>query len=149
MNRSTLTRRTKNKKARRIARGGVRGQHTVGRGMKGQKSRAGSKKRPEWRDIIKKLPKLRGRGKNSNKSIQSPYIPVNVATLEAAFDNGAEVNPTTLIAQGLVQHRGKKMPKVKILSRGDLTKKLTVSKVAVSALAAEKITKAGGSVIAQ
>lgn len=43
---------------------------TSGRGTKGQNARAGAKKRPEIRDTIKRFPKLRGRGKNSLKSIQ-------------------------------------------------------------------------------
>lgn len=65
----TLKRKTKNKKARQHGRGGTRGK-TAGRGTKGQNARAGRKKRPEIRDTIKKLPKLRGRGVNSNKSFQ-------------------------------------------------------------------------------
>ena len=59
-----------NKKRMIVARGGKRGK-TSGRGGKGQTARAGNKRRPEWRDIIKRLPKLRGRGKNSNKSIKT------------------------------------------------------------------------------
>ena len=65
----TLKRKTKNKKARQVGRGGTRGK-TSGRGTKGQNARAGRKKRPELRDFIKRFPKLRGRGKNSLKSIQ-------------------------------------------------------------------------------
>ena len=66
----TLKRKTKNKKARQVGRGGTRGK-TSGRGTKGQNARAGRKKRPELRDIIKRVPKLRGRGKSSLKSLQS------------------------------------------------------------------------------
>jgi len=65
----TLKRKTQNKKARQHGRGGTRGK-TSGRGTKGQNARAGRKKRPEIRDTIKKLPKLRGRGKSSLKSFQ-------------------------------------------------------------------------------
>ena len=65
-----LKRKTKNKQARQVGRGGARGK-TSGRGTKGQNARAGHKKRPELRDIIKKIPKLRGRGKSSLKSIRS------------------------------------------------------------------------------
>ncbi|MEX0919174.1 MAG: hypothetical protein WDZ64_00290 [Parcubacteria group bacterium] len=65
----TLKRKTKNKKARQHGRGGTRGK-TAGRGTKGQNARAGRKKRPEMRDAIKKLPKLRGRGVSSLKSFQ-------------------------------------------------------------------------------
>ena len=52
-----------------MGRGGTRGK-TAGRGTKGQNARAGRKKRPELRDIIKRIPKLRGRGKSSLKSFQ-------------------------------------------------------------------------------
>ena len=65
----TLKRKTKNKKGKTVGRGGTRGK-TSGRGTKGQNARAGRKKRPELRDFIKRVPKLRGRGKNSNKSRQ-------------------------------------------------------------------------------
>lgn len=66
----SLKRRTKNKKARQVGRGGTRGK-TAGRGTKGQNARAGRKKRPELRDIIKRIPKLRGRGVSSLKSFQT------------------------------------------------------------------------------
>jgi len=65
-----LKRKTPNKKSRQVGRGGTRGK-TAGRGTKGQNARAGRKKRPEMRDIIKRFPKLRGRGVNSLKSIQT------------------------------------------------------------------------------
>lgn len=65
----TLQARTKRKHARRVGRGGKRGK-TSGRGTKGQNARAGRKKRPELREIIKHVPKLRGRGKSSLKSFR-------------------------------------------------------------------------------
>jgi large subunit ribosomal protein L15 len=65
----TLKPKTERKKPKQVGRGGTRGK-TSGRGTKGQNARAGHKKRPELRDFIKRFPKLRGRGKNSNKSIQ-------------------------------------------------------------------------------
>ena len=63
----SLKRKTPNKKSKQVGRGGTRGK-TSGRGTKGQNARAGRKKRPELRDFIKRVPKLRGRGKNSLKS---------------------------------------------------------------------------------
>lgn len=66
----TLKRKTKNIKSKQVGRGGTRGK-TSGRGTKGQNARAGHKNRPELRDFIKRVPKLRGRGKNSNKSFQT------------------------------------------------------------------------------
>lgn len=64
-----LTSKTKRKRSRQVGRGGTRGK-TSGRGTKGQNARAGRKKRPELRDIIKRIPKLRGRGRSSLKSFQ-------------------------------------------------------------------------------
>lgn len=62
-----IKRKTPNKKSKQVGRGGTRGK-TSGRGTKGQNARAGRKKRPELRDFIKRVPKLRGRGKSSLKS---------------------------------------------------------------------------------
>jgi len=66
----TLKRKTPNHKSKQVGRGGTRGK-TAGRGTKGQNARAGRKKRPEIRDVIKRVPKLRGRGKSSLKSRQT------------------------------------------------------------------------------
>ena len=68
----TLKRNHPNKKTKQIGRGGTRGK-TAGRGTKGQNARAGHKKRPEIRDFIKRIPKLRGRGKNINTSINANF----------------------------------------------------------------------------
>ncbi len=61
-----LKRQHKNKKDRMVGRGGKHAK-TSGRGGKGQTARAGNKRRPELRDIIKKLPKLRGYRFNSHR----------------------------------------------------------------------------------
>ncbi len=65
-----LKRTHKNKGDRQVGRGGRRGK-TAGRGGKGQTARSGNKRRPELRDIIKRLPKNRG---YQFKSIQKDYI---------------------------------------------------------------------------
>jgi len=135
----------KNKKARQVGRGGTRGK-TAGRGTKGQKARAGHKMRPEMRDIIKRLPKLRGRGKNSNKSINLKAVVVNLARLEVVFKAGETVSPKTLLSQKVISLTKGKTPSVKILATGELTKKLTIENCAVSGAAREKITKLGGEV---
>src|SRR3954468_19860712 len=107
----------KNRKRMIVARGGKRGK-TSGRGGKGQSARAGNKRRPEWRDIIKKLPKLRGRGKNSNKTVvtnvQKPEV-VNLRALEAAFAANEAVTPATMIEKGIVSTWSGKIPRIKIL----------------------------------
>jgi large subunit ribosomal protein L15 len=138
-----IVRKNKNKKRMIVARGGHRGK-TAGRGTKGQKARAGHKIRPEIRDLIKRIPKLRGRGKNSNLSIHERPIALNIDALELVFSAGETVSRTSLMEHGLISMRNGKIPDVKILGNGDLTKKLTVKGLAVSASAKEKIEKAGG-----
>ncbi len=75
-----LIAKTKRKYARQVGRGGTRGK-TAGRGTKGQNARAGRKKRPELRDIIKRIPKLRGRGKSSLKSFKPKARGTELKTL--------------------------------------------------------------------
>ena len=136
------------KTAKRIGRGGKRGK-TSGKGHKGQKARAGNSMRPEMRDIIKKLPKLRGHGKNRARTVnaekQQPVV-VNVSALEASFEAGATVTPKTLVVAGVVSASAKRAPMVKILGNGELKKKLTIENCQVSQSAKTKIEAAGGSV---
>jgi len=141
-----LVPRTKNKKTELVGRGGKRGK-TSGRGAKGQNSRAGRKKRPEIRDFIKRLPKLRGRGVNQNKVFAVKAVAVNLKELEA-FKAGSVVSPATLVEKNIIKLFKGKIPKVKILATGDITQKLSFEKVEVSAEAKAKIEKAGGSVAA-
>lgn len=132
----------------RVGRGGRRGK-TAGRGTKGQNARAGHKKRPEMRDIIKKLPKRRGYGKNRGRTVvgsRPAAAAISLSRLDKAFDTGATVTPKALMAAGLVGGRGFKFPAIKIVSVGSLSKKLTVSGCGVSATARAAIEKAGGSV---
>lgn len=140
-----LKRKNPNKKKKVIGRGGLRGK-TSGRGHKGQKQHGGHGIRSELRDQIKKIPKLRGRGKNSNKSIALDNMPINVATIEAHFAAGETVSPTSLREKGLIKGARARKADVKILGNGDLSKKVNVEGCLVSASAAEKISKAGGSV---
>jgi len=140
-----LQRATPNKRIKRVGRGGSRGK-TSGRGTKGQKARAGHSIRPDVREQLKKLPKLRGRGKNSNKTIQKDAAAVNVSALERFFMAGESVTPAIIIERGLVRGRRGKQPVVKILGDGNLSKKLTITGCTVSATAKAKIEAAGGSV---
>ncbi|MEY2664427.1 MAG: hypothetical protein RIT04_235 [Candidatus Parcubacteria bacterium] len=136
---------TKNKKVMIVGRGGKRGK-TSGRGGKGQTARAGNKRRPELRDFIKRLPKLRGRGINPEKSFAiRPFI-VNLGTIEGAFDKGATITPATLLEKGLVEKISGRVPTVKILGAGEISKAFKVSGCLVSGGAKEMIEKAGGSV---
>jgi large subunit ribosomal protein L15 len=128
-----------------VARGGKRGK-TSGRGGKGQSARAGNKRRPEWRDIIKKLPKLRGRGVNQNKPVNDARFVVNLSTLEAAFSANENVTPAIMVEKGIVLTLSGRTPTVKILGDGEVTKALKVAGCAMSDSAKVKIEKAGGSV---
>lgn len=145
----TLTAKTKRVTSARVGRGGKRGK-TSGRGTKGQNARAGHKKRPEMRDLLKKLPKRRGYGKNRSRTVrtdQHPYIAVNLSSLDAHFEAGATVTPATLNKAGLVGSRAGRILPVKILGTGTLTKALAVSNCAASATAKAAIEKAGGSLL--
>jgi large subunit ribosomal protein L15 len=132
-----------NKKRMTVARGGKRGK-TSGRGGKGQSARAGNKRRPEWRDIIKRLPKLRGRGVNQHKPVSDAFKAINVGLIEAVFGAGDAVTPTTLLEKGVIVTLSGVIPAVKILGDGEITKAVNVSGCAYSGSAKEKIEKAGG-----
>lgn len=134
------------KKAKLVARGGKRGK-TAGKGGKGQTARAGHHVRPAMRDIIKKLPKLRGHGKNRSESVfyRGPEAVVNVHALNV-FGKGDTVNLTTLVEKGLIKAILGKVPTVKILGTGDVSVALTVTGCTVSASAQAKIEKAGGTI---
>lgn len=138
--------RTSLRKELRVGRGGKRGK-TSGRGTKGQNARAGRKKRPEMRDIIKKLPKRRGYGKNRGRSVDGTRpdaVVISLDRLEKLFENGAEVTSKTLAHMHAISKRA--MPPVKIVGTGSLSKKLSVKGIAVSASARLAIEKAGGSI---
>src|SRR3989338_5204217 len=97
----TLKRAHKNKTSTQVGRGGKRGK-TSGRGGKGQTARAGHKMYPQIRDMIKRIPKLRGRGKQSFKSFQEPFTPVNLEILEKVYAVGSTVSPETLITAKVI-----------------------------------------------
>lgn len=137
-----LKRNTKNKKAALVGRGGKRGK-TSGRGTKGQKARAGRKIRPEIRDTIKKLPKLRG---YAFKSIVSKPVTVQIAMLDKKFESGAEITPESLLKSGIISLRSGKLPKVKIVGNTPVSKKFTIIGIKVSSTVKNSIEKALGEV---
>jgi len=124
---------------------------TSGRGHKGAGSRSGAKRKVGFEGgqnpIHMRMRKLRGA--HINKSMpfhpfRTRTQPVNVSTLEARFDAGAEVTPDALRSQGLATR--KDVP-VKVLGQGDISKKLTVHAHGFSATAREKIEAAGGTCV--
>jgi large subunit ribosomal protein L15 len=140
-----LKRITKRKKSVQVGRGGKRGK-TSGRGTKGQKARAGNKRRPEMRDIIKKIPKLRGRGKSAFTSTQTKPSIINLDVLTKFVNAGDEVTPNFLVEKGAIEKLSGKIPRVKILGDGEISVKIVVSNCTLSASAKEKIEKAGGKI---
>ncbi len=130
------------KKRKRVGRGGKRGTYS-GKGIKGQKSRAGRKFAPIIRELIKRYPKLRGyrfKGRQKNLAV------INVGVLEKKFAESDLVNPKILLERRLIRRIKGKIPKVKILGEGELTKKLTIENCEVSKSAKEAIEKAGGTI---
>ncbi len=143
----TLKRLHPNKTSKRVGRGQSSGKgKTSGRGTKGQKARGNTKMRPQLRDIIKKIPKRRGYGKNRARGtyVKPELGIINVGDL-AVFSSGAAVNREAIVNAGLVSPRLAKNG-IKILGAGTLSVAVSVSNCQVSASAREKITAAGGSV---
>lgn len=132
----------KKKKRKRVGRGGKRGTYS-GRGMKGQRSRAGRRMKPAIRSLIKRYPKLRGYAFNP---VGLKPVIVNIGTLEKKFKSDDIVNPETLLKYGLIRRIKGKTPAVKILAEGKLTKKLVIEDCILSKTAKSKIEKLGGNI---
>lgn len=126
------------KRKPRIGRGGKRG-YSSGRGQKGQSSRAGHRIRPAQRDLIIRLPKLRG---YKNKPFSPPNAVVGLEDLAKIKDG--KVTRLALFEARLISNA--KAP-VKILNNGEVLKAFEIAKdIKISASAKEKIVKAGGKV---
>jgi large subunit ribosomal protein L15 len=130
----------KTKGKKRVGRGGKKGTYS-GKGMKGQKSRAGRKMVPVVRELIKKYPKLRGYRSVSLKNI---FTVVNLDALEEISKDADVINPENLIKKGIIRMIKGRAPKVKILGNGKLTKKLTIEDCKLSKTAKDAVEKAGG-----
>lgn len=139
----TLKRKTENKKGKLVGRGGTRGK-TSGRGTKGQKARAGHKLRPEIRDMIKKYPKLRGRGKNSFKAFRATPVTINVGLIASTFVKGDMITPATLLAKGVIRRKKGVLPAVKILGTGEIAHAVEIYDCQITPSAKSKIEAAGG-----
>ena len=116
---------------------------TAGRGMNGQKSRAGGGKGAGFEGgqtpLARRLPKLPG-FRNFNRV---EYVPVNVSRLDAKFNAGDLVDADTLYAAGIIKNT---TDPIKVLGDGEITKALTVRVDKVSASARAKIEAVGGKV---
>lgn len=136
--------RIKQKRKKRIGRGvGSRRGTYSGRGVKGQKSRAGASIRPGFEGgqttIAARFPKRRGGAVSSREKV----FPVNVSRLESTFRAGAQINLRFLSEAGIIP---KNVLSVKILGNGELKKPFTVH-LPVSSSAKQKIEDAGGKVV--
>mgnify|MGYP001281669959 FL=1 len=129
------------KARKRVGRGPGSGTgKTAGRGQKGQKARAASKKKPGFEGgqmpLQRRLPKRGFTPINRND-----YAIVNVAALNA-FEAGTEVTPELLASSGMIR---KASDKVKILGNGDLSVSVSLKAHKISQSAADKVNAAGGS----
>jgi large subunit ribosomal protein L15 len=133
------------KRKRRVGRGESSGKgKTSGRGHKGARSRSGWGGMGGYEGgqmpIIRRLPK---KGFN-NARFRTEYAILNVSDLEKVFEDGDEVSPEAAKAIGVMKKRDTLL---KILGKGDVTKKLTVKAHRFSESARSKIEKAGGTVV--
>lgn len=130
----------RDRKKPRIGRGGKRG-YSSGRGQKGQGSRAGHRIRPAERDLIIRLPKLRG---YKNKPFSAPNEVIDLSELSKL--KNSRVTKTALFEAGMTTRE--KTP-VKILNNGQVSRAFEIAAdIEVSASAKEKIIKAGGKIVA-
>ena len=134
----------KNKKRKRLGRGTGSGLgKTAGRGHKGQLSRSGHSQSPIFQGgampMIRRIPK---RGFHNKWALKVGEV--NIADLESNFSAGDEVTPESLRAKDLANYR---YDELKVLGRGEISKKLTVSAHRFSKTAREKIEKAGGKIV--
>jgi large subunit ribosomal protein L15 len=133
------------KRKKRIGRGGKRGTYS-GRGIKGQKARAGRKFKPLIRELIKRYPKLRGYRQKLKKEKRELQV-LNLIDLEKKFESGEKVNLKTLLEKKMINKIRGRFPKIKILAKGEIKKPLIIEGLFISKKAKEKIEKTGGKVI--
>ena len=127
---------------KRIGRGGKKGTYS-GRGMKGQKSRAGGRPAPVVRELLKRYPKLKGyRGVKRQRKPQS----ITLSVLEKKFSKNEIVSPGALVEKGVVYQKKGTSAKVKIIGTAKLKFPLLVQGCIVSAGAKKSIEESGGSI---
>jgi len=131
---------SRQKKPKRVGRGIAAGQgKTAGRGTKGQKSRTGYTKRPGFEGgqnpLMQRLPKLHG-----HRALKPKAEVIYTAQLDQF--NGKTVNTALLASHGLVSSA---RVRVKLIVKGEVTKKVIVKLPAASQAAIQQIETAGGS----
>jgi large subunit ribosomal protein L15 len=126
---------------KRVGRGDGSGSGvTAGRGNKGQQSRSGYSSKRGFEGgqmpLHRRLPK-----RGFHNPFRVEYAVVNLDTLSERFEDGAEITPEVLRERGIVRQRN---ARIKVLARGELSKKLTVKAHRFSGKATERIAAAGG-----
>lgn len=130
------------KKRQRVGRGGKKGTYS-GRGIKGQMSRAGRKPRPGFSGgdtiFFKRMPKQRGESGSSdlrkgvkNSRLKTKPVVLSLSTIEKSFKEKEIVSPKSLLEKGLISKIKGRTPKVKILGKGKLNKKVVFKGVKLS-----------------
>ncbi len=127
------------KKKKRVGRGGKRGTFS-GHGNKGQRSRAGHRIRPAERDLISRLPKLRG---VKHKRISPPARVLNIRDINRFFKDEKEITRKLLVDRGMISNVKER---VKLLGNGVIKRAVTIRGIQVSESAKKKIEAVGGSV---
>lgn len=151
----------KKKSRKRVGRGGKRGTYS-GKGVKGQKSRAGRKPRVDFAGgdtpMSKRIPKRRGQSgklKRIRRGVKTARLTAGAVTLdlkriEAKFKSGDIISPKTLFNKGLVSKIRKSLPQIKILGQSkkelvfkgvSLTKKLRTETKPKKVVKPKKIKK--------
>ncbi|WP_417522913.1 50S ribosomal protein L15 [Marinovum sp.] len=134
-----------NKRKKRVGRGPGSGMgKTAGRGIKGQKSRSGvAIKGYEGGQmpIYQRLPK-----RGFNKPNRKQYAVINLGLIQKFIEAGkldaGKIDEDTLVASGVVR---RKLDGVRVLAKGELTSKATISVTGASKAAVDAVEKAGGS----
>ena len=133
------------RKKKRVARGPGSGKgKTAGRGIKGQRSRSGvaiNGYEGGQMPLYQRLPK-----RGFNKPNQKKFAVVNLGLIEKFIEAGkldakAEINEDALVASGLVR---RKLDGIRVLAKGDISKKVTITVTGASKAAVEAVEKAGG-----
>ncbi len=131
------------KTSKRVGRGAGSGKGTTAaRGQKGQRARSGGTRgiaRRALKQMVQKVPKLRG-----FRSMYAKPETVNLSSINSVFSDGDVITPVSLHQKGLIRRAE---VKVKVLSKGELTKKVTLKGCLVSKAVLEKVEKAGGKIV--
>ena len=134
------------RKKKRVARGAGSGKgKTAGRGVKGQKSRSGvaiNGYEGGQMPLYQRLPK-----RGFNKPNRKRYAVMNLGLVQKFITDGkldasAEISEDALVASGLVR---RKLDGIRILSKGEITSKVSISVTGASKSAIEAVEKVGGS----